>query len=143
MKRLIGIILIAGFGVFASSCAEEVVVNTTTNLNTSSTMQNGTWRITYYYDTDHDATASFDQYDFAFESTGSASAFNGLTQVNGTWATGTDDSNVKLILNFASVPPFDQIYGSWHVIELINTKIRLEDVSGGTSGTDYLTFEKN
>lgn len=142
MKRLMGIILIAGFGAFTSSCTTETV-NTTTNSNTSSTIQNGTWRITYYYDTDHDATASFDQFDFTFASNGSVTAFNGLTLVNGTWATGSDDSQVKLILNFAATPPFDEIYGDWHVIELISTKVRLEDVSGGLSGTDYLTFEKN
>jgi hypothetical protein len=143
MKKLMGIILIAGFGIFASSCTKEETPNTTTNANTSNTIQNGTWRITYYYDTDHDATSSFNSFDFTFASNGSVNAFNGLTMINGTWATGTDDSQVKLILNFSAIPPFDEIYGDWHVIELLSNKVRLEDVSGGLSGTDYLTFEKN
>jgi hypothetical protein len=63
--------------------------------------------------------------------------------LNETWAVGNDDSQVKLILNFTATSPFDEIYGDWRIIELISTKVRLDDVSGGLSGTDYLTFERN
>ena len=31
----------------------------------------------------------------------------------------------------------------WDIVERTDTKIRLQDVSGGNGGTDYLTFEKN
>ena len=30
----------------------------------------------------------------------------------------------------------------WHILEQTAKKIKLEDVSGGNGGTDYLTFEQ-
>jgi hypothetical protein len=39
--------------------------------------------------------------------------------------------------------PFDELNDDWHIIEETSTKIRLQDVSGGSGGTDLLTFEKN
>lgn len=117
--------------------------NPLTNTSASTTLKSGTWRITYYYDTDHEETSSYSGYNFTFTSNGTVSASNGATTVSGTWSTGSDDSQVKLILDFGTTVPFDELNDDWHVTELTDAKVKMEDVSGGGGGTDYLTFEKN
>jgi hypothetical protein len=62
--------------------------------------------------------------------------------ITGTWTTLLDDSKTKLILFFSAPASFDEFSDDWHVIERTDTRIKLQDVSGGNGGTDYLTFEK-
>jgi hypothetical protein len=121
-----------------TSCAD----NNPSNPLTASTLKNGTWKITYYYDSDHEETSSFNGYNFTFGSNDVVTATNGTTNVTGNWTTGSDDSQVELVLNFGLTVPFDELNDDWHVIELKDHLVRLEDVSGG-SGTDYLNFTKN
>jgi len=105
-------------------------------------LTSGTWRVTYFFD-DKDETTHFTGYNFTFLNNGTVTASNNTTTVNGTWNTGTDDSNNKLYLNFVSNSTFEELNEDWRVIEKMNAKIRLEHISGGGGGTDYLTFEKN
>jgi len=109
----------------------------------TNTVVSGTWRITYYWDTDHEETSSFSNYSFTFASGGTITAVKTGSTVTGTWNTGIDDSKTKLYLSFASPASFAELSDDWHVIERTDTKIRLQDVSGGNGGTDFLTFEKN
>lgn len=115
----------------------------TSSAEVRNTLVSGTWRVTYYWDTDHDETANFSAYNFTFLSSGTVNATSSLLTVTGSWATGVDDSKVKLTLAFTSPADFVEISDDWHVIERTSTKVRLQDVSGGGGGTDYLTFEKN
>src|SRR5688572_6691980 len=131
--------MVALIAALSISCNE----NNPTNDDTANTVKNGTWRITYFYDSDHEETSSFSGYNFTFGSNNIVTATNGTTTITGTWTTGSDDSQVKLILNFGSTVPFDELNDDWHVLELKDVKIRLDDLSGGGGGIDYLTFEKN
>lgn len=106
------------------------------------TIQQGNWKITYFEDNGNDETPHFSGYEFIFSPGGSATASNGSNTVSGTWMTGTDDSQSKLILDFGSTSPFDELNEDWHVLEETSTMIRCEHISGGNGGTDYLTFEK-
>jgi hypothetical protein len=106
------------------------------------TIQKGNWKITFFQDSGNDETSHFSGYEFIFNSGGSVTASNGNNSVSGTWTTGTDDSQSKLILNFGSTAPFDELNEDWHVLEETTTMIRCEHISGGNGGTDYLTFEK-
>lgn len=127
-----------------TSCKKDE--NPTPSISTSivtNTVISGTWRITYYWDTDHIETSSFSGYTFSFGSGNILTAAKTGSIISGTWSTGTDDSKIKLILNFTSPSNFVEISDDWHVTERTDTKIKLQDVSGGNGGTDYLTFEKN
>ena len=119
---------------------EDNPVNPSSNIK--EILTSGTWRVTYFFD-DKDETNHFTGYTFTFLNNGTVTASNNITTVNGTWNTGTDDSNNKLYLNFVSNTTFEELNEDWHVIEKLNNKIRLEHISGGSGGTDYLTFEKN
>lgn len=111
------------------------------------TVSSGTWRITYFYDTDKEETANFTGYNFTFAS--SLTATNGTNTYTGTWSVtdtnSNDDSMDDLHFNilFTAPPDFEDLSDDWDILEMTDTKIKLIDISGGNGGTDYLTFEKN
>jgi len=143
MKNIAGIIIMS-IAIALTSCKEEKI-NTMTNENTSKIIQDGSWNVTYFFQSNTNHTSDFTGYDFSFGSNNTVTAFDGSNIVTGTWATGTDDDDPKLILMFSGFSsPFDQLSDDWKVIELTSTKLRLDDESGsGSSDTDYLTFERN
>ncbi|HEX8561757.1 MAG TPA: hypothetical protein VF676_02145 [Flavobacterium sp.] len=119
-------------------------------------VNNGTWRVTYYYDTDSEETNQFSGYDFTFGDNNVLTAANGTNTYTGTWSvtnssgnsssrSGDDDSNSDIDFNiaFASPSNFAELSDDWDIISYSSTRIELIDVSGGNGGTDYLTFEKN
>jgi hypothetical protein len=112
--------------------------NTTPALITAAT-----WRVTYYNDNGTDRTSEFSGYVFTFGGSGTVQAIKSGTTTSGTWQSLYESSEDKLILNFGSaLSPFDGINHDWHILEKSSAKFRMEDVSGGGGGTDYLTFEK-
>jgi len=124
---------------------------TTNQSKVISIASSGTWRITYYYNTDKEETSNYAGYNFTFGSK-ALTASNGTNTYTGTWSVSdsnsNDDSMDDLHFNIAfNNPPapasFEDLSDDWDIIEITDTKIKLIDVSGGNGGTDYLTFEKN
>jgi hypothetical protein len=113
------------------------------------TVTAGTWRITYYYDTDKEETTTYIGYNFTFGSTGQLTTTNGTNTYTGTWSitdsNSNDDTMDDLDFNilFTAPPAFEELSDDWDILEVTDTKIKLVDISGGSGGTDYLTFEKN
>lgn len=107
----------------------------------NSQLKDGAWKVTYYWDKDHDETSSLASYTIMFNSDGTVNAVNGNDAISGTWSTGTDDSQPKLILSFA-VAPLSEISDDWHVINQSSNLLSLEDVSHGNGTTELLTLEK-
>lgn len=144
MKNIINIsALLIMFLTGFTSCKKDDNSTSNTNSNLSSGIQQGTWKVTSYIDSGTNETSHYTGYAFQFNSNGAVVASKTGSTVNGTWSTGSDDSNVKLVLDFGATSPFDELNDDWHVTEQSSSIIKLEDVSGGGSGTDYLTFEKN
>src|SRR5829696_7369837 len=106
-------------------------------------LQAGTWRVTYFWDKDHDETSNFSGYHFTFFTAGTIMAMNTTEHVQGTWSAGTDNSKVKLNLAFTSSSNFQDLTEDWQVIERTATRIKLQHTSGGYGDTDFLTFEKD
>lgn len=112
-------------------------------------VNSGTWRITYYYDTDHEETTSINGYNFTFGASNVLTASNGTNNYTGTWSVidsnSNDDSISDLDFNilFSSPAQFVELTDDWEIIEKSATIIKLKDVSGGNGGIDYLTFTKN
>ena len=115
--------------------------STITADNVFATISSGSWRITYYWDTNHEETTNFAGYVFSFSQSTVVTAINGSTTITGSWVMGSVKSTKNVILNFTSPSNFVELSKDWSVIERTDTKIRLQHVSGG--GTNYLTFEKN
>ncbi|MGG9963704.1 hypothetical protein [Ferruginibacter sp. SUN106] len=143
MKKIISLSIIALLlSTTFISCSKDVTTSSSTTTPTSTVVTQGTWKITYYNDSGADETTNYTGYTFAFTTGGSVSAILGSFVTNGTWTSYNDDSQNKLYLNFGSTVPLSKLKVDWHIIEKTSIKIRLEDVSGGGSGTDYLTLER-
>lgn len=144
--RICNLFLLAGMlTVFASCTKDDMSPDGSDDISpaeVAATLSKGEWVITYFFDSDKDETAHFSGYIFQFEDGGKLKATKGDTVISGTWSNGTDDSQTKLYINFSSPDDFEELSDDWHVLERSDKKIRLEDVSGGNGGTDWLTFEK-
>ncbi|MAZ73224.1 MAG: hypothetical protein CMC70_08750 [Flavobacteriaceae bacterium] len=118
--------------------------------------QNGTWRISYFFDTDEDETSNFNGYSFTFGEDGVVTAINGNSTVTGDWSVQDDNGNSSTdddgnstddddFIIFFPVPEsndFEDLNDDWDIISVTANKIELTDVSGGNGGTDFLTFTK-
>ena len=116
---------------------------TTTAVN--STVTSGTWRVTFFSNNGTNETSNYGGFNFTFVSNGTVSAANNLFAINGTWSTAVDNNKVKLTMNFPTptVNAFLELNQDWEVTARTDTKVTMQHVSAGASGTDYLTIEKN
>jgi hypothetical protein len=139
MKTLSKLLVVAGLFMMAfASCKKD----DNSSSPSSIVVTQGQWKITLFSENGVVETSKFSNYVFTFSSNGTVSAVRSGSTVNGSWSDGNDDSQKKLILNFASPADFTEISDDWHILQETSSKIQLEDVSGGNGGTDLLTFEK-
>lgn len=139
MKTLSKLLVVAGLFMMAfASCKKD----DNSSSPSSSMVTQGQWKVTLFSENGVVETSKFSNYVFTFNSNGTVSAVRSGSTVNGSWSDGNDDSQHKLILNFASPADFTEISDDWHILQESSSKIELEDVSGGNGGTDLLTFEK-
>jgi hypothetical protein len=130
-------------GIAFTSCSKDSATTAGTTVATSIILVQGTWKVTYFNDSGTEGTANYNGYIFSFVSGGSVSIINGSIVYNGTWTTHSDDSQNKLYMNFGvTTSPMAELEKDWHIVEKTSTKLRMEDVSGGAGGTDYLTIER-
>jgi heat shock protein HslJ len=102
---------------------------------------NGQWFIASYIDDGDDQTAIFANYVFSFNSNGTATANNGSNNVTGTWSVILDDDELKVVLDFGTSFPLEELEDDWDVSSYTTIRVELFDVSGGNGGTDTLIFE--
>lgn len=129
-------------GLNFSSCKKDDNPGNSSKKPNTVNIQQGNWKVTNYNNSGKDETYYFKDYTFTFNPSGIASAIKNSMTENGTWSNGTDDSQHKFILNFGSLQPLNKLNDDWHILEETSVKLRLEDISGGNGGIDYLTFEK-
>lgn len=134
----------------ASMCSSDDNNSASDPTPVINTVTSGTWRITYFYDTDSDETTNFTGYNFTFGASNILTATNGTTTYTGSWSVMSDDTNddnpssdLDFNILFSSPTNFAELSDDWDVVSRTDTKIVLTDVSGGNGGTDFLTFEKN
>lgn len=138
-RKLLTYVTFVMLSLFVLSCQKD----DDTNSNSIATVATqGKWRVTLFSENGVDQTSAFSGYEFSFNTNGSAIATKAATNVNGTWAAGTDDSKQKFILNFGSASLWENISEDWQVKSQTANTITLEHVSGGNGGTDLLTLEK-
>ncbi len=114
------------------------------------TVNNGTWRITFYEDSGTEETTNFSGYNFTFGPSSVLTATNGSNTYTGTWSVTSDNSlddspsnDLDFNIGFTTPANFADLTDDWNITEITSTKVRLVHVSGGNGGTDYITFEKN
>ena len=132
MKKLILVTIIS---ILIFSCKRE------NNIPVAGTITSGTWSISKYIDSGSDETNHFTGYTFNFNSDGSLVALTNGNGVVGNWSEYNDDDHTELNILF-SQDPLVELNDDWHVKSKSDTKIELEDISGGNGEIDYLTFIK-
>jgi hypothetical protein len=120
---------------FSCKGKEEI----TTNIST--TLQDGSWKITYFIDSTENETNHFTGYGFQFGSDQTVNAAKDSVTISGEWHTGDDDDLTNLIIEFEDIPDFKDLNADWDAYELTDTLIKLRDFDN--LGNDYLTFQKN
>jgi hypothetical protein len=107
-----------------------------------STLETDTWKVTYFFDS-QDETEHFTGYVFTFNDDGTVAAAHDAQAVNGTWSVSSSTGNkTKLTLDFEVTEPFEDLNDDWDVIQFNNDGVQLQDIGGGSGGTDFLTFER-
>ena len=143
LKHIPIILTLLFAGITFSSCSKDSTTTAGTSIATSALLVQATWKVTYFNESGTDGTANYNGYVFTFVSGGSVSIVNGSIVYNGSWTTHNDDSQNKLYMNFSvTTSPISELEKDWHIVEKTSTKLRMEDVSVGAGGTDYLTIEK-
>lgn len=99
----------------------------------------GSWIVSSYLDDGIDETATFTNYNFNFDVSGTVEANNG-NPVNGTWS--FFESSNKLILNFGTDITLEELNDDWDVVTSTETQVDLISVSGGDGTTDTLILTK-
>ncbi len=127
---LIGILSVMLF----TSCSKDTPEVVQKNL------ESGDWKITYFYDKDHEETSDYTGYTFVFNDDGTLDATSSSGTIKGTWSTGNDDSMDRLYITFSNPDKLVEISDDWVIVSQSSDKIELKDDSD--SGTELLTFEK-
>ena len=152
MKKLILFLGLFSVLSLTFSCSDSETTSSTLNdpAPVINTVKSGTWKITFYQDSDVNETSNFAGYNFTFGSNSVLTATNGTDTYVGTWSVTTDtsgddspSSDLDFNIAFASPASFADLTDDWNIIEKTDTKIKLVHVGGGNGGTDYITFEKN
>jgi mannosyltransferase OCH1-like enzyme len=149
-KIILAFFIYTGLAMSCDKDDDNTQQQETTAQQTQNTAQSGSWKITYFFDSDQNETNHFNGFTFTFNENGSLVGVNGSTTITGTWSVtdsnSSDDdggsSDVDFNIFFASPPDFEELSDDWDIISVTNSKIELTDVSGGNGGTDFLTFEK-
>lgn len=162
IKKAATVLLVGALLFVTVGCSKDDSNDATNNNNGNSADQvreiatNGTWRVTYFFDTDQEETSNFNGYTFTFGEDGTLTAVNGNTTVTGSWSVlddssnsssdddgnSTDDDDFNILFPVPESNDFEDLNDDWDIISVTANKIELTDVSGGNGGTDFLTFTK-
>ncbi|WP_265200863.1 hypothetical protein [Aureitalea sp. L0-47] len=138
-------------------CSDDDSNDTNTNNNSNlvaeanQVAQSGSWRISYFWDSNKDETSNFTGYVFNFNSDGTLVATRNNDTVNGTWSvtdssssssSSSNDVDFNIFFNVPQSSDFEDLNDDWDIVSVTNTMIELTDVSGGNGDTDFLTFVK-
>ena len=132
--------------IFLFSCKKED--NTSTQVFIEANIQNGTWKITKFIDSENDETNHFTGYKFVFNDSKEIHANNNSSSFLGSWSINDSNSNddrpddLHLNIFFNLSNDFEDLNDDWSFLSYSYSKIELIDVSGGNGGIDYLTFEQ-
>jgi hypothetical protein len=147
LKAAIGFIV--GFSIIFAFCGKNKdTEGTATNTGsggmkgniTVSYLQQSNWQINYFNDSGREETDHFAGYQLDFNSDGTVNATKQGASVTGKWSYEREDNQYKLYLNFEPAP-FNELNNDWEIIHSNTSKIRLQDLSDGKGGSDYLTLE--
>jgi hypothetical protein len=108
------------------------------------TPASGQWKVSFFFDKQEE-TGYYNGYVFEFGSNGSLNISRSGQNWTGTWATGIDDSKNKLEITVNGSHPseLEELEEDWLIIEMTDSFMHFEHLSGGNGDTEVLKFVKN
>jgi hypothetical protein len=139
------ILLITVLVSISVSCNSDENKNTVDEI--TDTVKEGTWKISYLYNSGKDETANYAGYNFVFGGNTLLTAVKETNSYNGQWfvVKSTSDDDLFSTIFQISIGPtdiFQDLNRDWKVIENTGSSLTLKDDSHGEKAIDYLTFEK-
>jgi heat shock protein HslJ len=150
MKKTSPIFYLLMLSVFCYSCSNDDNSNNASNntqAEVTQLVENNSFIITSFIDSNVDETSDFACYTFEFNNDGSVTATSQNNTYNGTWSvtqSNSDDDNpndLDFNLNFNLTNDFEDLNDDWDIVTYNSTTLELIDVSGGNGGTDSLVFQ--
>jgi hypothetical protein len=140
MKKHLKQFAILVFAVAATfaSCKKDDNSNDDNSSTTSAIITSGSWRVSYYHESNDDHTSNFNGYTFTFNSVGTMTATNSSGTTNGTWT--NDDSQNELHIYLGDNDPLKDLTKGWLVISKTSTEIKLQD--DNTTHSEEVHFTK-
>lgn len=151
MKKFFCLIFVLAFGIACDKNETDSEINAADITSIKSTMTNGEWRVSYYFDSEKEETTDYAGYRFTFNGDGVLSVTDGNTSLSGAWSItdsgnssddSKDDSELDFNILFNGSELFEELSDDWDIKTYSSTKIELVDISGGDGSVDYLTFDK-
>lgn len=144
-KRFLFVLLAILVVVSFMSCNKEESKNTADEV--ADTVKEGTWKVSYFYDSGKDETLNYSGYNFVFGGNNVLSASKGTNFYNGQWfvTKSTSDDDLFSTIFKISIGPndiFQDLNGDWKVMANTGSSLMLKDDSHGDTAIEYLTFEK-
>lgn len=99
----------------------------------------GSWRVSYFVESNEDNTSDFSGYAFSFNSNGDLVATQSGVNTTGSW--GWHDSSGKFNISIGSNKPLSDLTDDWLVLEKTETLIRLKN--DNTTKDELLNFTRN
>lgn len=137
---------------FLLSCNDDNPVNNDQSAikSVESKMSNGVWRISNFYDFDHDNDITiYEGYHFTFGANNVVTATIGLETYTGSWSvTSRNPGNPSLSklgfnITFSDPNLTVNFNNDWNIESNSVLELNLSRISRKKGGTDYLTISKN
>ena len=127
------------------SCANDDNKNTVDDIE--DTLQEGSWKVAYFYHSSEDKTQNYAGYNFVFSEDIVVTVTKGTDTYSGSWFISKSTSDADLFsnifkLSLESPEVLIQLNGDWKVMENTGKFLMLKDDSKGDSAINHLTFEK-
>ncbi len=96
------------------------------NQDTAMTVNDGEWKVSWFWDKDKDETSHFSGYTFKFSDHGKLQAIrNNQVTHTGSWVRSSSGS--KLIIDMGTTQPLDELNDDWIIKVMENDAIMLQD----------------
>ena len=123
LKFIVLALALSAFGACTNSADDSTPSGDTVLANNE-----GSWRVSYYFDKDKDETNDFAGFTFTFRSNGVLEATRNDATTSGTWKVIRDDGVQKLVINTGTTAkPLSDLTDDWVIVEETTTRIRLKD----------------
>jgi hypothetical protein len=133
----IALLMVAGLG----ACKKDYPFPTPKP--TTQVVTQGVWKVASMQENGTEFRDKFAQYEFRFEKTGLAIAWDSSVKNEGKWWSGYDRDHYAFVLTFnTNNDLLQKVSSNWTIVKQSPSVIELKDFTDDSDGTEYLMFRK-